>query len=413
MTITELANKGQVSIESDEPTGNGRRLLKMNLGPQHPATHGTLRLILELDGEIVVKCTPEIGYLHTGFEKLGEHHSYNQFVVVTDRMNYLSPICNNVGYTLAVEELMGVEIPERGQWARTIMCELTRLADHVICVGLSAMDLGAFSVMLWTMIQRENMYDVFENVTGARLTTSWTRVGGIFRDLPPDFDDLVRRKTKDFSKVLDEVEMMLNKQRIWRDRTMGVGKITMDMVKRYAITGPVARASGFDYDLRRDRPYLKYPELDFKVPVHTDGDVFARYQQRILEMRESLSMVNQCLKKMPKKGPLSLDDFKVTLPDKQKVYTQMESLIHHFKLIMKGHGIHPPVNEFYSATEAPNGELGWYIVSDGSGVPYKVRVRPPSFINYACFPEVVEGGTISDLVATLSSLNTIAGELDR
>lgn len=389
-----------------------RQTITMNLGPQHPATHGTLRVKLELDGEIVVRAEPEIGFLHTGFEKLGEYRSYNQFVTLTDRMNYLSPLCNNVGFAVACEELLDIEVPPRGQFVRIILAELTRIADHVICVGLQAMDLGAFSAMLWTFIQREKLYDVFEAVTGARLTTSYTRVGGVFRDVPEDFRELVETSTKDLPDLLAEIERMLDRNKIWLDRTRDVGALSAEDARAYGVTGPMLRASGVAYDVRRARPYLGYDQLDFAVVTRTDGDVFARYKVRLDEMRESLTIVRQCLDKMPA-GPVSIESDKYSLPAKQEVYTSMEALIHHFKLTMPGHGLRPEVGEVYSCTESPNGELGFYLVSDGSDIPYKVRVRAPSFANYQVFPKLVEGRLLSDAIAILASLNVIAGELDR
>ena len=386
--------------------------LALNLGPQHPAMHGTLRLKVELDGEILAKIEPEIGFLHTGFEKLGEYRNYNQFVTLSDRMNYLSPLNNNIGYAVAVEELCGITVPPRGQYLRVIMAELSRLSDHVISVGLQAMDLGAFSLMLWTFIEREKLYDIFEAVTGARLTTSWTRIGGIFRDVPADFPEMVKGFLAKFPAVLDEIEAMLNKNRIFLDRTVGIGTLTRDEVVSYGVTGPMLRASGVKYDIRRARPYLCYDQLDFEIPTQTAGDVFARYQVRMAEMRQSVRIIEQALAQLPG-GPASALDHKVTLPTKDMVYNDMESLIHQFKLIMPGHGLLPPKGEVYSSTEAPNGELGFFIVSDGTGLPYKVRVRPPSFYNYAPYPKMATGRLLSDAVAIMASINVIAGELDR
>lgn len=386
--------------------------LALNLGPQHPATHGTLRFKMELDGETIRNCVPEIGFLHTGFEKLGEYRNYNQFVVITDRANYLSPLNNNIGFAIACEELFGVRVPPRGQYVRVVLAELSRIADHVVSVGLQAMDLGAFSVMLWAFIEREKMYDVFEATTGARLTTSWTRVGGIFRDVPADFADLVRGVTSKLPPVIEEIEFMLSKNKIFKDRTVGVGALTREQAVSYGMTGPCMRACGVAYDVRKARPYLCYPELNFEIPVRTEGDVFARYLVRLEEMRQSLSIIEQALQKMPE-GPVCSVDHKVALPPKDLVYQDMESLIHHFKIVMPGHGITPPRGEVYSCTESPNGELGFYLVSDGTGLPYRVRIRPPSFYNHQAFPAQVEGRMLSDAVAILSSMNVIAGELDR
>ncbi|HYG77572.1 MAG TPA: NADH-quinone oxidoreductase subunit D [Planctomycetota bacterium] len=395
------------------------KTMSMNIGPQHPATHGTLRLKVELDGEKIVKVEPEIGFLHTGFEKLGEYRNYNQFVVISDRMNYLSPLNNNIGFAVSCEELFGVTVPPRGQYIRVIMAELSRMADHVVSVGLQGMDLGAFSVMLWTFIEREKLYDIFEAVTGARLTTSWTRVGGVFRDVPPDFPELVNAFLSKFPAVIDEIEYMLNKNRIFMDRTIGVGTLTKEQAISHGVTGPMLRACGVDYDIRKVRPYLCYPELQFDVPTRTEGDVYARYQVRLAEMRESIKIVRQALEKLPGGGPnkeklpVNSLDHKVTLPPKDMVYHDMESLIHHFKLTMPGHGLIPPKGEVYSSTETPNGELGFYLVSDGTGLPYRVRIRPPSFYNYTTFVKQTTGRLISDAVACMASINVIAGELDR
>ena len=395
------------------------KTMSMNLGPQHPATHGTLRLKLELDGEIIVKVDPEIGFLHTGFEKLGEYRNYNQFVVISDRMNYLSPLNNNIGFAIACEELFNVEVPTRGQYIRVIMAELSRLADHVVSVGLQGMDLGAFSIMLWTFIEREKLYDIFEAVTGARLTTSWTRVGGVFRDVPPDFAKLVKDFLAKFPAVLDEIEGMLNKNKIFKDRTIGVGALSADDAISYGMTGPLLRACGVSYDIRKARPYLCYDKLNFEVPTQSQGDVFARYQVRMAEMRQSIKIVEQALEQLPggsenkEKLPVNSVNHKVTLPTKEMVYHDMESLIHHFKLTMPGHGVIPPKGEVYSCTETPNGELGFYLVSDGTGLPYRVRVRPPSFYNYSVYPKLAVNCMISDAVACMASINVIAGELDR
>ena len=388
------------------------KTMSMNMGPQHPATHGTLRLKLELDGEIIVKMDPEIGFLHTGFEKLAEYRNYNQFVVISDRMNYLSPLNNNIGFAIACEELFNVTVPPRGQYIRVIMAELSRIADHVISVGLQGMDLGAFTVMLWTFIEREKLYDIFEAVTGARLTTSWTRVGGVFRDVPADFPKLVKDFLSKFPSVIDEIEYMLSKNRIFMDRCIGVGALTAEEAVSFGVTGPMLRACGVPYDIRKAKPYLCYDQLDFEVPTRTEGDVYARYQVRILEMRQSIRIIEQALAKLPE-GPVCSVDHKVTLPPKDMVYHDMESLIHHFKITMPGHGLIPPKGEVYSSTECPNGELGFFIVSDGTGLPYRVRIRPPSFYNYTTYPKQTVGGMLSDAIAVLASLNVIAGELDR
>ncbi|MBI4602891.1 MAG: NADH-quinone oxidoreductase subunit D [Planctomycetes bacterium] len=385
----------------------------LNMGPQHPATHGTLRILLELEGERIVAADSEIGYLHTGFEKLAEHMTYHQWITVTDRMNYISAINNNVGYAIAVEELLQIEVPRRAQVLRVILCEVSRIADHVLCCGLQGMDMGAFSLMLWAFERREKIYDIFEAITGARLTTSYTRVGGLFRDVPPDFPDMARELLRDFPKFLLEMEEMTVGNRIFEDRLRGTGRIAGEEAVSWGLTGPVLRASGVPYDIRKARPYSGYERYEFDVPTRSEGDSWARYLQRIAEMRQSLRIIAQALEDLPD-GPVNVSAKKVALPDKAEVFQNIESLIHHFKLIMFGHGIAPPRGaEIYSSTEAPNGELGFYIVADGDMVPYKIRVRPPSLYNYAVFPKLIQGCMVSDAVAVLSSLNVIAGELDR
>lgn len=398
---------------ADPAPAASRRVI--NFGPQHPSTHGTLRSVIELEGERIVSLEPEIGYLHSGFEKLAEHRTYNQTVVITDRMNYLSPLCNNVGLAVAVEELMGITVPPRCAAIRVALCELSRIADHILVVGLQAMDLGAFSVMLWTFIEREKLYDIFENVTGARLTTSYTRVGGLLRDVPPDFEETCRSFMKDCSRTLDDMEEMLNDNRIFVDRTRGVGTISREDAVSYGITGPVLRACGVPYDIRRVRPYLGYEKYDFQVVTETEGDVYARYRVRMREMRESLKILDQVLRNLPS-GPVSVEDPRIRIPPKtpdRRISGGMEGLIYHFKNYMFGHGIRPPEGEIYSCTETPNGELGFYLVSDGTDRPFRWRVRPPSFYNYQPFPQMCRGRLLSDIVAVLSSLNIIAGELDR
>lgn len=399
-----------ISVEQEPDLGEGRMIL--NFGPQHPATHGTLRLRLELEGEDIVSCDPEIGFLHTGFEKLGESRNFNQFITVTDRMNYMSAMSNNVGFALAVEKLLGIQAPPRAQMIRLIMAELSRISDHIINVGLHGMDLGAFSVMLWAFIEREKVYDIFELTSGGRLTTSYARVGGLAFDLPENVLPRIRRFLDEVPKVLDEIEYMLSNNQIFIDRTEGIGVLTPEMARDYGVTGPLARSAGIDFDLRRDRPYLGYENFDFEVPVLTAGDSLARFTIRLLEMRESLKILHQALDNLPD-GPVDCLGGKTRVPDKNDVYTKMESLIHHFILTMPGHGMDVPKGEVYAATESPNGELGWYIVSSGTAIPYRVRVRPPSYYNYSAFKEMIEGCKVSDIVATLGSLGVIAGELDR
>ncbi len=395
-------------IEKSENT------VHMNVGPSHPAMHGTLRVKLEVRGERIINAEQEIGFLHTGFEKLGEYRSYNQFITLTDRLNYFSPLNNNIGFAIAVEELLGIEVPRRGQVIRTLLCELSRLADHCLSTGALTMDLGAFSSILWTFIEREKLYDVFEAVTGTRLTTSYARVGGLAFDVPDDFEKRVTEILDSLEKTVDKLRDSFYQNRIFLDRTQGIGVISKEDVMSYGITGPLARSAGVEYDLRKYRPYLIYPELDFDIPVYHGGDTLDRYKIRLDEMDQSIRIVRQALKLL-EPGPINLEDQKRILPDKASAYKDMESLIHHFKVIMPGedHGIHAPVTDMYSATESPNGELGFYIVSDGGSCPFRVRIRPPSFINYPIFSKLLKGLMLADLVAILGSMNIIAGELDR
>ena len=386
----------------------------VNVGPSHPAMHGTLRVKLELSGEKIVGVEQEIGYLHTGFEKLGEFHSYNQFITVTDRMNYLSPLNNNIGYAQAVEELMGIVVPRRCQVIRTVLAEMSRIADHIVAVGLMTMDLGAFSSVLWSMIEREKLYDIFEATTGTRLTTSYTRIGGLAFDLPDGFVKRTLEIMDTCTDTLGQLRESFVNNRIFLDRTQGIGVISKEDALSFGITGPMARASGVPCDQRSYRPYLVYPELKFEVPLYTEGDSLARYLIRLDELEQSISMVRQALELL-EPGPINFTDQKRILPGKLRVYNDMESLIHHFKVVMPGaeHGIHPPVGELYSSTEVPNGELGFFIVSDGEHNAYRMRVRGPSFYNYQILTKILPGHMVSDMVAILGSMNVIAGELDR
>jgi NADH-quinone oxidoreductase subunit D len=386
----------------------------MNVGPSHPATHGTLRLKLEVQGEKVIGCEQEIGFLHTGFEKLGEYRSYNQFVTITDRMNYISPLSNNIGYALAAEKLLDIEVPERCKLIRIMLAEMSRIADHVFSLGAMTMDLGAFSSILWAFVDRETLYDIFESVTGTRLTTSYTRVGGLAFDLPASFEERTLKVLKEVEETIKKMRESFLENPIFIERTRNVGVISEQDVYDYGITGPMARASGVDYDIRKSHPYLGYETFDFKVPVYTEGDSYARYIIRLDEMEESCKIVRQALTRI-KPGPVNYEDQKHVLPDKGSVYHDMESLIHHFKVIMPGgkHGIQPPKKTLYHATEVPNGELGFTIISDGGAAPYKVRVRPPSLYNYQIYSKLLTGSNLSDLVTILASFNVIAGELDR
>lgn len=391
---------------------DGDRMI-VNLGPSHPVTHGTLRIILELEGEIIQKATPEIGYLHRGVEKLGENLSYAQFVPLTDRLNYCSSILNNVGYTLAVEKLLGIQDPQRSQLIRVIVSELARIGDHIVCIGINAVDIGAFTAFLYLFKERETIYDLFEMAAGQRLHTSFTRIGGLMRDIPESFIPLLEQFLESMPRTIDEMEALLTRNPIWFDRTKGVGKISIEEALNWGYTGPCLRAAGVPQDLRKAQPYLGYDTYEFDIPVGTCGDVYDRYLVRAEEMRQSLRIIIQALQRLKDfgPGPVIVDDYKVALPPKEKVYTRMESLIHHFKLVM--HGMETPVGEVYSATEAANGELGYYIVSDGGKSPYRIHVRPPCFPIFNSFDEQVKGTLIADAVAVLGAMNVIAGELDR
>jgi NADH dehydrogenase I D subunit len=388
---------------------DGDRMI-INLGPSHPITHGTLRLILELEGEFIQKATPEIGYLHRGVEKLGENLSYQQFIPLTDRLNYCSSMQNNVGYVHAVEKLLDLKIPRRAELIRVLVSELARIGDHIVCIGINAVDCGAMTAFIYLFRQRETIYDLFEMAAGQRLHTSFTRIGGVFRDLPEGFVPLTKRFLVECSEAIDELERLLTKNPIWHDRTRGIGLISAEDAVNWGYTGPSLRAAGVPQDLRKAQPYLGYETYDFDIPVGTTGDVLDRYLVRVEEMRQSLRIIRQVLDRL-EPGPVIVDDPKIALPPKEKVYTRMESLIHHFKLIM--HGMEMPVGEVYSATEAANGELGFYIVSDGGKNPYRIRVRPPCLPIFSSFESQVKGGLIADAVAVLGAMNIIAGELDR
>ena len=388
-------------------------LWTLNFGPQHPATHTTLRLVLKLDGERVVDAEPDIGYLHSGFEKIGEHLDYNQYVTVTDRMNYVSPIANNVAWHHAVEKLLGIELTPRCRYLRVLVAELARIADHLVSVGAMGLDVGAFTFFLYGFYEREKIYDIFESLCGARFTNSYTRVGGVMHDITPVSIEKIRQFIQRFPATLRDMERLLTRNRIFIDRMQGVGVLTKEEAFHRSVSGPVARASGVTRDLRKDEPYLAYEDFDFQICCGRAGDCYARYHVRIHEMRESLKIVAQALENLPA-GPVNVGgDYRVGLPEKSEVYQTIEGTITHFELVMSSRGFRVPCDEVYGATEAPNGELGFYIVGDGSDVAYRARCRPPSFINFALFPHLIRGHTLSDVVAVLGSLNIIAAELDR
>ena len=401
------------TLASDSHVEQQDYLWTLNFGPQHPATHTTLRLVLKLAGERVVDAVPDLGFLHSGFEKIGEHLDYNQYVTVTDRMNYVSPMANNVAWHHAVETLLDIELTPRCKYLRVIVAELARISDHLVANGAVGLDIGAFTYFLYAFYQREVLYDIFETLCGARFTNSYTRVGGVSHDMTPRVIEKIRTFVKTFPKTLDDMDRLLSRNRIFYDRVKGVGVLNKAEAIQRSCTGPVARASGVTRDVRKDAPYLAYADLDFDVPCATEGDCMARYQVRMEEMRQSLRLVEQAIENLPA-GPVDVGiDERTALPTKQQVYQTIEGTISHFELVMANRGFEVPHDEIYAATEAPNGELGFYLVGDGSDVAYRARCRPPSFIHFAVFPHLIRGHTLSDVVAVLGSLNIIAAELDR
>ena len=390
-------------------------LYTLNFGPQHPATHTTLRLILTLDGETIVQAVPDIGYLHSGFEKLGEDLDFNQYVTIVDRMNYISPFANEVSWHAAVEKLIGIELTPRCKYLRVILAELSRISDHLLCVGAAALDLGALTAFLYAFNQREKIYNIFESASGQRYHPSCSRVGGLMNDISDEVVAQIRDFVKTYPKAHADLVRLLNRNRIFVDRTKGIGVLSKEDAINTSCSGPIARASGVVRDLRKDEPYLAYPELQgsFKVVCATGGDCYSRYLVRMEEMVESLNIVRAAIENLPG-GPINiaLDD-KMTIPDKTATYRSIEGLIQHFELFMWNRRWETPVEEVYAATETANGELGFYVVADGSGRAWRARTRPPSFIHFAVFPMLIEGHQISDVPAVLGSLNIIAAELDR
>jgi len=392
------------------PTGDATETLTLNMGPQHPSTHGVLRLVLELDGETVVRAEPHIGYLHTGMEKTMENEAYQQAITITDRMDYLSGMNNNLGYCLAVEKLLGLEIPPRGNAIRVLMSELQRIASHLVWLGTHAVDIGAMTMFFYCFREREILLNFFEEVSGARLTPAYIRVGGVAMDLPIGFEEKVAQFLGLFPDRLDEYWTLLDENPIWRDRTVDVGLLSAKDCLAYGVTGPVLRASGVAYDVRKAMPYCGYEQYDFEVPVGQNCDVFDRYRVRMEEMRQSIRILEQVLRTMPD-GQTNADDPKIVLPPKERVFSDMEALIHHFILVTRGFPV--PPGEAYASIESPKGELGYYIVSDGSEKPYRVRVRPPSFYNLQSLPHIVTNNMVADVVAVIGSLDIVLGEIDR
>jgi NADH-quinone oxidoreductase subunit C/D len=382
----------------------------LNLGPSHPATHGTLRIVVRLDGEVITRAETEIGYLHRCFEKMSETHGWNEVIPYTDRLNYCSAMNNGVGYALGVESMLGIEAPPRAQAVRLILCEFSRLMDHAVCLGANLVDLGALTNFWYFFQPREEIYSLLEACAGGRLTVSYARIGGLVHDVPEDFVERVRQLLRTIPKFIDDVDRLVTSNRIFRDRTEGVGVMSAAEAVAWGWTGPCLRASGVPFDLRRERPYLGYDQYEFDVPIATTGDCYARYLVRLEEMRQCLRIIAQAIERLPE-GPVITDNHHVALPPKSKVYSEMESLIWHFKLIYEG--IKVPPGAAYTSTEGSNGELGFYIVADGSGHPYRIKVRPPCFAIFQAYSHMLEGHLVSDAIAILGSLNIIAGELDR
>jgi NADH-quinone oxidoreductase subunit D len=401
----------KVAAADELPDVSGDKMV-LNMGPSHPATHGVLRLRLEMDGEIITKAEPDVGYLHRGDEKIAENMTYNQFLPYTDRLDYLAPLANNVHYVLAVEKLLGItdDLPERCQYIRTICCELARVSAHLLGLGAFAMDTGAFTVFLHTFTEREKIYYLIEALTGARFTTSYTRVGGLSRDLPEGWLDELSKFLDEVEINFDETETLLTRNPIFLDRTQDVGVITPEAAIDFGLSGPNLRGSGVEHDVRKAQPYMIYDRFDFDVPVGTTGDCYDRYAIRILEMRESVKILRQCIADIPG-GPINVDDGKIVLPPKEKVMTNMEELIHQFMLVTQGQDA--PAGEIYFGAENPKGELGFYIHSLGGGTPHRLKIRAPSFVNLSILSHLLPGHMIADVVAILGSLDFVMGECDR
>lgn len=389
----------------------GAKDMILNLGPSHPAFHGALRTQVRLDGETIVAAASEIGYLHRCFEKHSEHSTYQQVIPYTDRLNYVSALMNNVGYCKAVEELMKIEVPERVIYVRVLICELSRIIDHLVAVGTNIVDIGALTNFWYTFNVREKVYNLIEKISGARLTYSYTRIGGLMRDLYDGFMSDLDAVLREVVKATDDVAGLVENNRIFVERTRDVGIVTAEQAIQWGFTGPCLRASGVEHDLRKAEPYYGYETYDFDIPIGTNGDTYDRIMVRLEEIRQSDRIIRQVMKRMPKKGPIMTTDRRVALPAKEEVYGSIEGLMNHFKLIM--HGIIPEPGEVYSATEAANGELGYFIISDGTYHPYRIKVRPPCFPMFAAYEEVIKGHMIADAIAILGSFNVVVGELDR
>jgi NADH-quinone oxidoreductase subunit D len=407
--IREVMDKDTLAMFED-PLEND---MILNMGPQHPATHGVLRVLLRLDGETVVKCVPELGYLHRGFEKIAESSTYHEFIPHTDRLDYLSPLSNNVGIAMAIEKAAGVEVPERGVWLRMLVCELARVSSHLIAMGATAMDVGALTLFLWTFTEREKLYDLFERLCGARFTTSYARIGGVANDIPEDVLRDIRAWLNAFPDEMVSFEKLVNRNRIFVERMAGIGYMPPEKAIQLGLTGPMLRGSGIARDLRRDEPYLAYNELDFNVITGNDGDCYTRYMCRVAEVKESVKMIHQILDRLQviPRGGHKADDPRNVMQSKASIYTSMEELINDFMLI--NFGCMPPKGETYTAIEAPKGELGFYISSDGTGHPWKLKLRSPSSSNLQALKYMAEGSMVSDVVAIIGSIDPVMGEADK
>lgn len=412
ITDEELIVRGSENTVPDETSLDDidTEPMYINIGPTHPATHGTFRIFCKLEGETVKRAAVEVGFLHRGFEKIVEYKQYTQIIPYTDRLNYCSALSNNVGFCKAIERMLDITITPRTEMIRVIICEIQRIMDHMICVGTNLVDIGALTNFWYFFNAREKFSYLLETLTGARLTYTYIRVGGLAWDLPDGWEDGVKAALKELPAAIKDVTGLVKKNRIFNDRARGIGAIGADEAISYGFTGPCLRASGVDHDLRKKHPYYGYENFDFDVPIGENGDTYDRLFVRVEEMWQSLRIIEQALKKLPK-GPINIDDKKVMLPPKHEVHTSMEAMINHFKLVIEG--IQPPAGEIYDATEAPNGELGFYVISDGSAHPYRIKVRPPCFYTMAALKRLIEGGMVADIVAILGGLNVIAGELDR
>jgi len=409
-----MAQLQEVTVDDLKHLVSGRAIegetMLLNMGPQHPATHGVLRLLLELDGEIVINCIPDIGFLHTGVEKNMEAKTYQKAEVMTDRLDYMNTVGNNLAYCMAVEKLVDLDVPPRAQAIRVILTELQRLASHLVWIGTHALDLAAMSMFMYAFREREQILDILELVSGQRMMTTYIRPGGVWRDVPVEFEGAVRDFIKIFPKRINEYEALLTKNPLLLDRLLGIGTLTKEAALSYGVTGPILRASGVDWDLRKKRPYMGYEQYDFIVPVRTEGDNYARYLVRVQEMRESLKIVEQALNKLPM-GPVRSDNRKFVPPPRSEIGTSMEALIHHFKLWTEG--FDAPKASIYSAVESPRGELGVFLEGDGGPKPYRIHMRTPSFENVGALPEMAKGHLVADLIAIIGSIDFVLGDIDR